>query len=249
MSFLKQKYRKYRAKIRLYSQINWIKTWYINLKFLPLKDALKLPIIVFGQCSFGSLSGKIIFDVPIETGIITLGHRFEIFKKSARSAEIFIQGVWQINGYAQIGYDYKIYIEKNAVLQTGDMFTMANNGKIVCTNKIILGDHVKIGDESQLIDTNFHDLYDVNKQKNIPKKGEIHLGSYIGAGNRVTYMKNTKIPDYSLITSNSLCNKDFSEYANNNIFGGIPAKHIKENIIRNWQAEEKAIKEYLTIKL
>src|SRR5690606_40887710 len=90
-----------------------MKTIYINLKFFPIKDALKFPIIIFGQCSFTSLSGKFIINTPIKTGIITFGHRFEIFKKSAKSAELFMQGTWEVNGPIQIGYDFKIYIERS----------------------------------------------------------------------------------------------------------------------------------------
>ena len=230
-------------------QINWIKTIYINLRLFPVKNAFKFPIIIFGQCRLANLDGKLIFKTPIKPGIITLGHRFEVFKKSAKSAELFLQGSWIVSGAIQIGYDFKIYVEKNAVLETGYMCTFANNVKVVCSNKISMGDHVKIGDESQLVDTNYHDLYDLKMQRNIPQKGEIYLKSYIWTGSRVTIMKNTKIPDYSMIASNSLCNKDFLSFGENNIFGGIPAKFVKNGIIRNWKAEEEKLTAYLTIKL
>lgn len=249
MSFLKKQYLTYRIKFQLYKSINWMKTIYINLKFFPIKDALKFPIIIFGQCSFTSLSGKFIINTPIKTGIITFGHRFEIFKKSAKSAELFMQGTWEVNGPIQIGYDFKIYIEKNAVLETGYMCTIANNSKVVCSNKITMGNHVKIGDESQLIDTNFHDLYDLSINKKVSKKGEIFMESYISTGSRVTIMKNTKIPNYSLIASNSVCNKDLTKYGQNNLFGGVPVKFIKNGLIRNWKEEEKDLEDYLTIKL
>lgn len=181
--------------------------------------------------------------------MITLGHRFEIFTKAAGCAELFLEGEWHVKGRVQLGYDFKIYIEKGAILETGHMCTFANNTKIVCSNGIYLGNHVKIGDDSQLLDTNFHDLYDISSGTCIPRKGKIFLNSYIATGSRVTIMKNAKIPDYSLITSNSLCNKDFLSYGENNIFGGIPAKFIKTGIRRHWEAEEEKLEDYLTIRL
>ncbi len=236
-------------RIKLYIKINWIKTIIFNLKCFRLREAFQLPVIIFGQCRLSSLKGKIIVNGPIKTGMITVGHRFEVFTKSASCAELVIDGTWIINGKVQLGYDCKIYIGNNAVFETGHMCTIANSTKIVCANKIVMGNHVKIGDESQLLDTNFHDLYDVNLQQNIAKQGEIYLNSYIATGSRVTIMKNAKIPDYSLITSNSLCNKDFLSFGENNIFGGIPAKFIKNGIRRHWEAEEKQLEAYLTIKL
>lgn len=249
MDKMKKKYFQLKSKIKLYNQINWIKTIYINLHFFSVKEAVKFPIIVFGQCNFASLKGKIALKAPLKTGIITLGHRFEIFKKSAGIAELFLEGEWVVMGSIQIGYDFKIYLEKEAILETGHMCTLANNTKLVCSNKIILGNSVKIGDESQLIDTNFHDLYDLKADKKIPKKGEIYLGSYISTGSRVTIMKNAKIPNYSLIPSNSLCNKDYLSFGENNIFGGIPAQFIKNGLIRDWKSEEEELIAYLTVKL
>lgn len=235
-------------KIKSFLKVNWIKTIYLNFKILPFEQARHLPIVVFGQCSISSLSGKIVFTDTVKFGIITFGHRFEIFKKANNSAEIFLEGVWELTGPAQFGYDFKLYIEKNASFKTGIMNTFANNTKIVCTNKILLGDHVKIGDESQIIDTTFHNMYDLDLGKSIEKKGEIIIGSYIAVGNRVSITKNTNIPDYSIIASNSLCNKNLNSYGNNNMFGGIPAKLIKTNYIRDWKLEEESLKNYLTIK-
>lgn len=246
---MKKKYFQIKNKIKLYYQINWLKTIYINFYFFSFKDAIQFPIIIFGQCSFASLKGSIVLKAPIRTGIITLGHRFEIFKKSANSAELFLEGDWLVKGNIQFGYDFKIYVENDAVFETGHMCTLANNTKIVCSNKIIFGDHVKIGDESQLIDTNFHNMFDTITNKEVPKKGEIYLSSYISTGSRVTIMKNAKIPSYSLITSNSLCNKDFLSFGENNVFGGIPAQFIKNGLIRDWKSEEQKLVEYLTVKL
>lgn len=236
-------------KLKFYNQINWLKTIYINLCYFSFSDALKFPIVIFGSCSLAKLKGNLIIQTPIKTGIVTIGHRFEVFKKENKSAEIFFEGDWIVKGSVQFGYDCKIYIEKNAVFETGQMCTFANNTKIVCSNFIKLGDHVKIGDESQILDTNFHNLFDIKENKVINKKGKIILESYIAIGSRVTVMKNTVLPSYTLVTSNSVLNKDFNSYGENNLFGGIPAKFIKEGLVRDWKSEEKALENFLKVKL
>lgn len=230
-------------------QVNWFKTLYLNFKLLPFEQAAKLPIIVFGQCSVGNISGKIIFTDHLRMGMLTFGHRFEIFKKASNISEIVLKGTWKLNGAAQFGYDFKLYIEKEAYLETGKMNTFANNTKLVCCKKIILGNYVKIGDESQLQDTTFHNMFNLSTNQTVPKEGEILIGSYVSVGNRVSITKNAIVPDFSLIASNSLCNKSLVHYGENNLFGGIPVKLIRKDYTRDWKLEEKELEEYLKIKL
>lgn len=230
-------------------QINWIKTIYVNFKVLPLKDAKKLPIIIFGNCKITNLSGKVKFLAPIKFGMLGLGQRYEIFKKEAGSAEINIQGLVIIKSSAQFGYDYKLFVGKNAEFRIGNMASMASGAKVICTRKIILGDFCRMGSECQIIDTNFHDLKNPLTNEIAVRNGEIHLGSYNFISNRVSIMGKTKTGNYVTIASNSLLNKDYTFYGENILIGGIPAKKIKDNITRDWETEKKALESYLTIKL
>lgn len=42
-------------------------------------------------------------------------------------------------------------------------------------------------------------------------------------------MKGTVIPDHTIVSSNSLCNKDYSDVPQFSIIGGIPARLISCN--------------------
>ena len=39
-----------KEKLKTITQLNWVKTLYINFKMLPFADAIKLPIFVYGRC-------------------------------------------------------------------------------------------------------------------------------------------------------------------------------------------------------
>jgi len=249
MSKLRQVFNKIKNKIHWCFKINWIKTWYFNISFFSLKDALKLPVLIFGPCKLTSLKGNFVFNVPIETGIITFGHPFEIFKKPAFGSEIIVDGTWTVNGAICFGIDTKLYIEKNANFEHGAWCTVSTMSKIYCSKYITFGDFVQIGDESMVLDTNFHDLYDLEKKINLPKSGSIHLGSYIYIGLRTTIKSGTIIQDHAMVASNSLCNKDYTSLGSNVLIGGIPAKFIKSGISRDWESEKEQLKNYLTIKL
>ena len=45
-------------------------------------------------------------------------------------------------------------------------------------------------------------------------------------------MKGTRLPAYSVVASNSLVNKDFTECGERCLFGGVPAKCLKHNVER-----------------
>lgn len=59
--------------IKFFQRIN-LKTIYFNLKYLPFKQAVKLPILVSNKVYLKSLLGKIIIECPISTGLIQIGY-------------------------------------------------------------------------------------------------------------------------------------------------------------------------------
>jgi len=236
-------------KIKSFFKVNWVKTIYINLKMLPFEQARHIPIVVFGQCSIQSLSGKIIFRSPVEFGMLGLGQRYEVFLNESGKAELNIQGKLIIKNKAQFGYDYKIFVDKSATLTLGNMSSMASQAKIICTQNITLGEFCRLGSECQIIDTNFHNLKDVKTNEVFNKSNDILLGSFNFISNRVSVLGKAVTSDYCTVASNTLLNKDYSSFGENIILGGIPAKLVKENIVRDWETEKENLENYLTIKL
>lgn len=60
-------------------------------------------------------------------------------------------------------------------------------------------------------------------------------------------MKNTKTPINCIVASNSLINKDYTQFGENILIGGMPAKLIKENIVRDWEGEHENLEKYLIV--
>jgi acetyltransferase-like isoleucine patch superfamily enzyme len=240
MNFLITKYKlfgKLYRKIKFALKINWVKTLYFNFKMLPFSIAKKLPVYFYGKVKFNDLSGKVEINAPIKSGMIGFGQPYEIFTKGTGRAEIFFAGNIIFNGYCQFGIDYLIYVAPNASLTMGNMSSLGSNGKIVCFDKIKFGEYCRIGFESQLIDTNAHQMIDVLTDEKFPITSSIILGDYNYFGNRVSIMQNTYTPNYCTIASNSLCNNDYVHFGTNVLIGGIPAKVIRQNISRDWEGE------------
>jgi acetyltransferase-like isoleucine patch superfamily enzyme len=118
------------------------------------------------------------------------------------------------------------------------MGCLGSNVKFICTHRIVLGNWAGIGYESQVVDTTAHPMKDLTTGKYVPMAGAIEIGNYNTISNRVSIMNNTKTPDSCVVASNSMCNRDYTEYGNNILLGGIPAKLLKTNYVRDWESEK-----------
>ncbi|WP_235832298.1 acyltransferase [Flavobacterium zhairuonense] len=247
---IKNTYRKCRSfyhKFRFYYSVNWTKTLYFNFKKFPFEIAKKLPVFFYKRVKLTSISGEIQIEGNIKRGMIGFGQPYELNTVHRGIAEINIQGKLIFKGKFQFGKDYFLFVGENAVCELGNMSSMASNAKLICLEKVVLGNYVRLGAESQIIDTNFHDMIDTVTREKQQKTGPIFIGNYNFSGSRISIMKNTQTPDFCTIATNSFCNKDYTSWGNNILIGGIPAKLIRENISRDWEGEKELLDDFLTI--
>ena len=230
-----------KKKIKFFFSINWIKTIYFNFKKFPYPIAKKLPVFFYGSVKLTIIDGKITIDAPIKTAMIGFGQQYEKSTRHIGIAEITLVGHLHFKNYAQFGKDCFLFIAKNGYCEFGNMASLGSSGKIICYDKIVLGDYARIGFESQLIDTNFHEMKDIENGTKLPMTAPIEIGNYNFISNRVSILKGTKTPDYCTIASNSLCTKDFTDLDENCLIGGVPAKLIRQSISRDWEGELKRL--------
>ena len=231
-------------KMKFYYSVNWIKTLHFNFKKFPFPVAKKLPVFFYGKVKFHNIQGEIIINAPIKKGMFGFGYQYELAKKSKGIAEFSLMGKLVLKGPIHTGKDVFFYIGKDAYCELGYMSCLGSDVKLICTNKITIGDWTGIGYESQIIDTNSHPMKNSLTNEYYPISAPIIVGSHNAVSNRVSIMPNTKTPDYCVIASNSLCNKDYTSFGENILIGGVPSKFIKNNYTRDWQGEKELLKRY-----
>ena len=236
-----------RERLRFYWSINWIKTLYFNFAKFPFDVACKLPVLFYGSVRFRDISADIKIDAPIKRGMIGFGQRYEIITRSKRIAELNLQGNLIFKGHVQFGIDYFVYIANGATLTMGHMASLGNNGKIICYQNIAFGNFARIGFESQIMDSTFHQMIDTKSGQKLPMMAPIEIGNYNYLGHRISVMPNTKTPDYCTVASNSVCNKDYTPHGQNIMIGGIPAKLLKTEISRDWAGEQADLEKWLSV--
>lgn len=218
--------------IKFLKKIN-LKTIYFNLKYLPLKEAIKFPILISKNIILSKLNGNIEIKKN-STGMIKIGYDYgniHIFdKKNTR-------GIWQVNGNvifkgsARLGFGSKICVKKNGVLVLGENFMITAKSSIVVSKTIMFGSNCLISWDCLFMDSDFHKIYD-NTSTYINEPKPIIVGSKVWIGCRNLILKGSIIPDNSVIGSSSIINKKLLEP--NSIYAGNPIQLVKKEI--NWKA-------------
>ncbi len=210
-------------------RINLIKTLYFNFRMFPFKTAIRFPIVFYGRCQIVA-DGRINLNIKPCFGVLRIGENQSLsygIKGSHSELTYFrLSGVLDIDGYNNNWANgCKVYVKRGGELSLNGNLLLSNRSKIHCANRIIVGANCRISWETQVFDTNMHYMIDRNGLvKN--NKGTIIIGNNCWIGNRCTIQKGTVLPDSTIVASNSLVNKDFSNQPAG-IVAGSPANLIK----------------------
>jgi len=228
---------------------NWLNplaTLYFNLRSLPLSQAWKMPIFVYGRPRFYNLTGRIVIEGRVKTGMITLNQtRPGAPSVMSLQSEIVNQGTIIFHGPGAIGTGNKIRVSASATLEIGSGVMFADIINVGCYSRVIIGNHSKIAHRCQILDSNYHYVANLNN-RTIPKwTRPIVIGERCWICNSTTVTGGSVLPDLTIVASNSLVNRDFSAVPRKSIIGGIPAKHLATGYLRVYSPQAiNAITEY-----
>jgi acetyltransferase-like isoleucine patch superfamily enzyme len=208
-----------------------IKTLYINFKYLPLKQAILLPIWVSQRCYLLKLSGEIIIKNKITPGMIQIGYgNIGIFDMKRSRSILQILGKIIFNGKASIGHGCKLSIVNNGILEIGKNLTISAETSIICHKGIKIGNDCLFSWDVLLIDTDLHNITDETHEV-INKPKQINIGDKVWIGCRSLILKGVDIPSGNIIAANSTIHS--TQLVENAIIGGNPTRTLKNNI--NWE--------------
>lgn len=215
---------------------NWINpflTLYLNFRCLALKDAVKIPIFVYGRPRMDILVGKIIIKGKTSMGMIKFNNSsYGAPAIMTIQSQISILGTLIFNGSGRIGTGTKIFIGEYGVLEIGSNFKIMDCCTIGCYRSIFIGHDTWIVHKSQLLDSDYHYTYNLNDNSIKNYRRKIHIGNHCWVCSSTTVSGDAFIPDYTVVASNSLVNRNFADLRPYSLIGGIPAKFIKNGIIR-----------------
>lgn len=231
-------------------RLNLIKTLWFNFRVLPLRQALRIPIWIYGRISFVSLRGRVeIRAKHISPAMIHLGFPEDMYFNPKEGGVINNDGKIIFNGPIFIACGYNLRTYDQGSISFGEGIKLGAKLNLVShSSGIRIGDHSRIAFESVIMDSGFHFIKSLNDPLVHNVDAEVVIGNYNWISNRTVVNKGTRTPDNLIVASGSLLNKDYTkdipEYS---LIGGTPAKFIKGNISRIWNGQtEVKLREYFT---
>ena len=210
--------------------INWIKTLWFNFKALPFGQAIKIPFLVSHNTKIKSV-GKIILSKNVHTGMVSIGViRIGDFETNGEKTVFNNMGTFSVAGNMKIHPGMKLVVRQGAELVVGERVGFGGNSKVVCHKAITIGDDFRMSWNSQIFDTDFHFLYNIEKDKHYPRLKPVTIGNNVFVGNGTTIGKGTTLPDGCVVSCISKVSGDFTAEGKNLLISGNPAKVLMKGV-------------------
>lgn len=204
------------------------KTIYFNLRYLPLRQAIHLPIWLATNVRIRNIyRGGIVIDAPIRTAMIRIGfHQVDAICIYSLKTILNIPkpGKLVFKGEAHIGHGAIISCV-GGVMTVGDNFAVSGNTSFVCYKEITIGRDVQFAWNSLVMDSDAHKIYDQEWGRMNEDKPVI-IGDKVWLACQNTVLKGTVIGNNCVVGANSLLNKAYTE--DGVIIAGSPARIVKK---------------------
>ena len=222
-------------------KINWLKTLWFNLKILPFSKAIKCPVLIAYNVKVRNV-GKINFTDEIYTGMVSIGViRITHYEMNHSPILFNNRGTLNFAGRFKMHPGSMLSTNPKATLSVGHNVGFGANTKVISWHAITIGNNVRISWNCQIFDTDFHFLYNVEKDKYYQRLKDVKIGDNVFIGNGCTIAKGTIIPNGCVISCISKVSGDFTEEGGNLLITGNPAQVVKKgvNISSGWYPEKE----------
>ncbi|AIY65427.1 LbetaH domain-containing protein [Pseudoalteromonas piratica] len=218
---------------------------YFNFRYLPMCQAIKLPILLF-KPKLISLKGKVVISAAqVRFGMIKLGkHCVSIYPDNGITFENN-GGVIEFKGSCFIGSNSFISIGSKGKLVVGDEFRASSSYKLVCYHYINIKENVRFGWECMIMDTGFHPLKSIESGGFAGKAyGPIFIGKNNWFGNGSLIMKNTVTVEYCTFGARSILTKKY-EVEPYSLLVGSPLRVVKIGVYRDMDDSTETYSSYI----
>lgn len=203
-------------------------TIYVNFRCLPFKTAMKLPIFIGYRTHIDHLSRNISFGCEPTTFMVRIGWGGTEGREQGKKNYLLLNEDASIifKGRCTMSSGVSLILDLGT-LEIGNDFFCNKNCTISCNDKITIGDHVLFGWNVEVLDSDNHKVIHNNKDR-VCDHGSIRIGDHVWIAAFSHILKNSSIPDGSVVAYHSIVTKSFK--GEKLLLGGYPAKVIEEEI-------------------
>lgn len=174
----------------------------LNFKYLPWRQAIRLPILIYGGRMKLAGGGRLQIDsANIRTGMIRLGAG-DVGIYHGRGFRLDIRGELVFKGRCHIGKESAIGVACGARLELGDNFIATYGFRLACYDRITFGRDCLVGWNCLVYDTDFHRLEDIATGAAVSDESApitVGDGCWLGAECRLT--KRASLPPMTTLAA------------------------------------------------
>lgn len=203
-------------------------TIYVNFRCLPLKTAVKLPLFVGYKTHIDKLSRNITFGCEPTTFMVRIGWGGTEGRETGKKNYLLLneKASLKFNGKCTMSSGVSLVLDLGK-LEIGDNFFCNKNCTISCNDNITIGNNVLFGWNVEVLDSDNHKVIHKNRSK-ASNRGAITIGDHVWVAAFSHILKNSVVPDGSVVAYHSLVTKTFD--GKKLLLGGCPANVLEEQI-------------------
>ena len=209
------------------------KTIIFNFSQMPLRQAVKLPVLVSHRVKFKSLKGRVDVGDNPRFGMVRIGLSGS-GSGSAHYKPVVIEnnGVIKLEEKVRIGGGTEVCTVRSvSELQIGRGTRLMGDCHIVAADKVSIGEGCAISWNTQIMDTDFHSMYEGKNRVNTDMP--VSIGNHVWIASHVLIMKGVVLPNNTVVAAGSIINKGKYNIQNDCVITGLPNRMLKENI--SWE--------------
>lgn len=119
-------------------------------------------------------------------------------------------------------------VNSDSRIEVGDGTRFMGECHLIATRKVKIGSDCAISWNTQIMDTDYHKIYDRGTVVN--PDCEIEIGNHVWIASLVTIMKGSKIPDGTVIAARSMINSSCKIDSNDCVVTGLPFTILKKSV-------------------
>ena len=218
------------TKFQKILSINWLYSIYFNFHYLPVKQAMKLTILLY-KPKLIKCKGEIVIDSEtIKTGMIQFGeYRVSLYPNKGL--------VWEnhggkviFKGECSIGNSSFVSIGDKAVCTFGNNFKASAGFKLTSHYRVNFDENVLMAWDAIVMDSSFHKLKDMNGQFISKGYSPVHIGKNNWITTRCMILSGTKTPDFCVIGAGSILKNDYTHFPTHVFIAGNPPEVKSKDI-------------------
>lgn len=204
------------------------RTLCFNLRYLPLRQAIRLPVIVSHRVAFSSLGGRVRLTAPARPGMVRIGFgRIGIFDRAR------LRAVWHVEKGAEVLLGADVRIAHGAALDVrgrlvlGDRVQLMPDSRVMCHLSVTFNTNSGMSWQTLLMDSDHHGVAAADGQMH-SYEAPVEIGENVWIGTGVTVLKGVSLPPGTMVAAGTTVHRSFTE--DRPLIVGAPARVARTGI-------------------